>query len=180
VNIALLLVRVVVGVLLAGHGAQKLFGWFGGYGLAGTGGFFESIGYKPGRLFAFLAGFGEFAGGLVLALGFVTPLAGAAVVAVMANAIVAGHWGKGPWASNGGWELPLTYGAVGAASAFAGPGRFSLDHAFGWTLAGNGWGIAAAAAGLGAAAVTLAIRAVVQSQQRAAAAQADPSVAQAA
>src|SRR5437763_7007812 len=161
-DFALLLIRVVVGLLLAGHGAQKLFGWFGGYGLAGTGGFFESIGYKPGKLMAFLAGLGEAGGGLFLALGLLGPLAAAAVVGVMLNAIVSAHWGKGPWATNGGWELPLTYGAVAAATAFAGSGRFSLDRALDWTLSGTGWGIASVAAGFAAAAVTVGVRAALR------------------
>jgi putative oxidoreductase len=164
-DIALLAVRVIVGLLLAGHGAQKLFGWFGGHGLAGTGGFFESIGYRPGRLMALAAGAGEFGGGLLLALGLLTPLGGAAVVGVMLNAIVAAHWGKGPWASNGGWELPLIDAAVGAGLAFAGPGRYSLDRALGWSLSGDGWGVAALALGVVAALGTLAVRASVLARE---------------
>ena len=158
-NVALLLVRVVVGVLLVGHGAQKLFGWFGGHGLAATGGFFDSIGYRPGKLMAFAAGAGEFAGGALLAAGLVSPLAAAIVVGVMVNAASV-HIANGPWATNQGYELPLTYGVVGAAVAFAGPGRYSLDRAFGWTLAGNGWGLAAVAVGVVSAAAVIASRAV--------------------
>jgi len=161
-NVALLLIRVIVGVLLAGHGAQKLFGWFGGYGLVGTGGFFESIGYKPGKLMAFLGGLGEAGGGLLLALGLFTPLAAAAAIAVMLNAIVSVHWGKGAWATNGGWELPLAYASVAAAAACAGPGRYSLDRALGWTLSGTDWGTAAVVAAAIAAAVTLGVRAAAR------------------
>src|SRR5580704_3862542 len=68
INSGLLVARIVLGLLIAGHGAQKLFGWFGGYGLAGTGGFFEGIGFRPGQVFAFFAGLGEAGGGLLMAL----------------------------------------------------------------------------------------------------------------
>ena len=158
-HVGLLILRVVVGLLLVGHGTQKLFGWFGGHGLEGTGQFFHNLGYRPGRPMAFLAGLGEAGGGALLALGFLTPLAGAAIIATMMNAGIAVHRGKGPWASNGGWELPLTYGTVAAAAAFTGAGRYSIDHALGWNLAGNGWGVAALLAGVIAGLVTLAIRA---------------------
>lgn len=157
-DIGLLIVRIVVGLLLAGHGAQKLFGWFGGYGIAGTGGFFESLGYRPGKPMAVLAGLGELIGGLLLVLGWFTPLGAAAVVGVMANAIVAAHWGKGPWATSGGWELPLTNAAVAAALAFTGAGSLSVDAALDWALAGADWGAAALLVGLGSAAVLLAVR----------------------
>lgn len=157
-EIGLFALRIVVGLLLAGHGAQKLFGWFGGHGLVGTGGFFESLGYRPGRPMALLGGLGEFVGGLYLAFGFLTPLGAAAVIGVMVNAIVAVHLGKGPWATNGGWELPLTNATVAGALAFTGPGRWSLDHAFDWNLAGNGWGFAAVVGGLVAAAGALYVR----------------------
>ena len=160
----LLILRVVVGLLMAGHGAQKLFGWFGGHGVAGTGAFFESLGYRPGRRMACLAGLGELGGGLLLVLGLVTPLASAAVIGVMVNAIVAVHLGKGPWATNGGWELPLIDAALVAAFAFTGPGRHSLDAALGWTLAGHGWGLAALVVGVGAAAITLSRRASLLSR----------------
>ena len=157
-NVALLLVRVVVGVLLVGHGAQKLFGWFGGHGLAGTGTFFESIGYRPGKLMAFAAGAGELAGGALLAAGFLSPLAAAVVVGVMVNAASV-HLANGPWVTNQGYELPLTYAAVGAAIGFAGPGRYSLDRAFDWTLSGNGWGVVALAVGAVSAAAVIGLRA---------------------
>src|SRR5882757_7128941 len=98
----LLLLRIVVGLLLAGHGAQKLFGWFGGHGLEGTGGFFHGLGYRPGKAFAFVAGLSEFGGGLLLALGLFTPLAGAIIIGTMFNVITSVHSDKGPWAQNGG------------------------------------------------------------------------------
>ena len=91
----LLLARMVIGLLFAAHGAQKLFGWFGGYGLAGTGGFFESLGFRPGRFFAAAAGFSEFTGGLLLAIGLLGPLGPAMIIAVMVVAIATVHWQHG-------------------------------------------------------------------------------------
>ena len=135
----LLLARLVVGLLMAAHGSQKLFGWFGGYGLAGTGGFFESLGFRPGRLFAAAAGLTETAGGLLLALGLLGPLGPAMIISVMVVAIAAVHWQHGVFAQNGGIEVPLLYGAAAAALALTGPGLYSLDAAFGldslWTPA---------------------------------------------
>ncbi len=153
----LLLLRAVVGLLLVGHGAQKLFGWFGGYGPRGTGGNLAGLGYRPGVLFALLAGLSEAGSGLLLALGFATPVAGALLVATMVN-VYAGHAGKGPWNSDGGWELPLLYGQVGGVLAFAGAGAFSLDAALGWDLGGERWGTAATAAGLAVGLATLLTR----------------------
>jgi len=123
----LLLARVVLGLLMAAHGSQKLFGWFGGYGLAGTGGFFESLGFRPGRLFAGAAGFTETTGGLLLALGLLGPLGPAMIISVMVVAIATVHWAGGVFAQNNGFELPLLY-AVGAASiALIGYGAYSID-----------------------------------------------------
>lgn len=157
-NVGLVLLRVIPGLLLMGHGTQKLFGWFGGRGLGGTATGFEANGYRPGTVYAFLAGFGETGGGLLLVLGFLTPLACAAIMGVMLNAIVSVHWSKGIWASKGGYEYALTIGVVAAGIAFTGPGRFSVDHALGLDLVGNGWAIAAVAVGLGSGVVTLVIR----------------------
>ncbi len=132
----LLVARLVVGTLMATHGTQKLFGWFGGYGLTGTGGFFESVGFRPGRALAFAAGFSETAGGLLVALGLFGPIGPAAVLSVM---IVASslHWGNGLLASKNGVELPLLYGAFAVAFALTGFGAYSLDALFGaasfWT-----------------------------------------------
>jgi putative oxidoreductase len=158
VNVGLVLVRVVPGALLIGHGTQKLFGWFDGRGLAATGTSFASNGYRPGAVFAFLAGLGEAGGGLLLALGFLTPLGCAAIIGVMLNAIVSVHWPKGIWATNGGYEYPLTLAVVVAGIAFIGPGRFSVDHAIGLDLYGVGWGLAAVGVGLASGIVTLTIR----------------------
>jgi putative oxidoreductase len=123
----LLLIRLVFGLVMAAHGAQKLFGWFGGYGIAGTGGFFESLGFRPGKLFATLAGLGEFGGGLLLALGFLGPIGPALILSVMIVATVTAHLGKGLFATSGGIEVPLLYAAASTGLALTGPGRFSLD-----------------------------------------------------
>jgi putative oxidoreductase len=144
----LLILRVVVGLLLMGHGAQKLFGWFGGHGIEGTGGFFHSLGFRPGKLFATVGGMTEFFGGLFLALGLFTPLAAAAIIAMMFNAATSVHVKNGLWVTDGGVEYTLVIGAAAASIAFTGPGAASLDNAFGWDLAGEQWGIAALALGL--------------------------------
>jgi putative oxidoreductase len=149
-ELGLFIIHVTVGVLLAGHGAQKLFGWFQGHGLEGTGGFMETLGMRPGRQMAFAAGASEFFGGALLALGLATPLAAAVIGATMLVAGRTAHAGKGPWATNGGWELPLTYAIVAIGLAFNGAGQWSLDNAVGWDVAGLWWGIGATAvAGIG-------------------------------
>src|SRR5262245_58606902 len=125
----LLLARMVLGLLMAAHGSQKLFGWFGGYGLAGTGGFFESLGFKPGRFFAAAAGTTEVAGGLLLASGLLGPLGPALIISVMVVAIATVHWPHGLFAQNNGIEVPLLYAAVAAAIALTGNGAYSLDAA---------------------------------------------------
>jgi len=129
----LLFVRLVFGVLIAIHGTQKLFGWFGGYGLAGTGGFFESLGFRPGRLFALTAGLAECGGGLLLAVGLFTPVGTAAIVSVMIVAIGTVHWPNGLLAATNGVELPLLYGAAAACLGLTGPGPYSIDDALGLT-----------------------------------------------
>src|SRR5205809_6762328 len=96
--IGLLLIRLVVGVLMAAHGSQKLFGWFGGYGLTGTGAFFEQLGFRPGRLFAAAASLTEVLGGVHVAGGFGGPIGLAVVVSVIIVALVRGHWGHGLFA----------------------------------------------------------------------------------
>ncbi len=137
-DLALLLVR-LIGIGFAAHGAQKLFGSFGGYGLAGTGGFFESIGFRPGRVFAAAAGFSELTGGLLVALGLLGPIGPMFIIAVMTTAAVSVHLHNGFFAQNNGYELPLVYGSLALLLAFTGFGAYSLDAAFGlgslWTPA---------------------------------------------
>ena len=133
----LLFARLIFGGLMAAHGSQKLFGWFGGYGLAGTGGFFESLGFRPGRLFAAAAGATETTAGLLLALGLFGPIGGALMLSVMVVAMVTVHWHNGVFATNNGVEMPLLYAAAAVALALAGPGAYSIDAAVGlgafWT-----------------------------------------------
>jgi len=149
----LLILRIVVGLLLAAHGSQKLFGWFGGYGIAGTGGWLESIGFKPGKAMAVVTGLAEVAGGLALAVGLFTPLAAAVVIGTMTVAAWT-HSASGLWATNGGYELPLLYAVVGAALAFTGAGDYSIDNALGLSF-GSAYGVGAAVLGLTAAAVNI-------------------------
>ena len=147
-NIGLLILRLVFGLTMAAHGSQKLFGWFGGGGIAGTAPFMEQLGFRPGRLHAALAGLTEAGGGLMLALGLFTPLAAAMIVSVMLVAIVAVHLAKGFFAQSGGYEYPLALAAGALAVAFTGPGAMSLDAALGIDWAGNGWGVTSLVLGL--------------------------------
>jgi putative oxidoreductase len=131
-DLGLLALRVATGGLLVGHGAQKLFGAFGGPGVEGTAGWLESMGLRPGRGWAALAGLGEFGGGLLTALGLATPLGLLGVAGSMGTAIAKVHpLNKPIWVTAGGAELPLTNLAIVTALELAGPGRFSLDHALG-------------------------------------------------
>ncbi|WHY94600.1 DoxX family protein [Neobacillus cucumis] len=127
INIGLLIIRLVIGVLFIGHGAQKLFGWFGGYGLKGTGGWFESIGMKPGVTMALFAGLAEFIGGILFALGYLTPVAGILIAGTMAMAIIKVHAPNGLWATANGYEYNLTLLAVAIGIALIGPGQYALD-----------------------------------------------------
>lgn len=154
----LLLLRLLVGLTLAAHGAQKLFGMFGGGGLKGTGGWLESIGFRPGRRQALLAGGTELGGGLLLVVGLITPLAAAMVIGVMAVAGIAGHGGKGFFITRGGWEYCLVLAGMAAVLAFTGPGSWSLDRAVGFAGGGVLWGLFALALGAAGAAGQLATR----------------------
>jgi putative oxidoreductase len=140
--------HIVVGLLFVGHGSQKLFGLFGGFGLEGTGGFFESLGLSPGRLHAIAAGAGELIAGALLALGLFVPLGAALVIAVMTVASLTAHRGKGLWVTNDGSELPLVYGTAAFALAAVGAGQASLDAALDLDLAGLGWALGALGVGL--------------------------------
>jgi putative oxidoreductase len=136
-DLGLLLLRLSAGGVLAAHGTQKLFGWFGGHGIEGTGQFMESIGYRPGKVSATAAGLAEAGGGTLLALGLATPLAGAAAAGGMAGA-AAVHAPNGFFAQEGGYETAATLGLAAAGLAVAGPGRLSLDHTMGH-LFDRGW-----------------------------------------
>ncbi|MFJ2258593.1 DoxX family protein [Streptomyces sp. NPDC087844] len=152
-DLGLLLLRLGTGGVLAAHGAQKLFGWFGGGGLSGTGEFMESVGYAPGRASAAAAGLAETGGGTLLALGLATPAAGAAAAGAMAGA-AAVHAPNGFFAMSGGYEYAAYLGFAAAGLAVTGPGRISLDHVMGHTVDRN-WMVPVALAGTAAA--TLAV-----------------------
>jgi putative oxidoreductase len=154
----LLLLRVVIGGTMFSHGAQKLFGWFGGPGLRGTAGFFDSMGWRMPLAMAFLAGLGE-TSGLAFAFGFLTPLAALGIAVVMLNAIFVVHWRNGFFNGNGGLEFPLTLATVAVAVAATGPGRFSIDRLIGWddNISGVWWGGGVSAAALAISFVTATI-----------------------
>lgn len=126
---AALALRIPVGIIFAAHGAQKLFGWFGGYGLEGTGQFFSSVGLNPGYLMALLAGAAEFFGGLALVIGVLVRPAGGALAFAMLIAIFSVHIGKGFFVDKGGYEYALALFAASLSLLFSGGGRFSVDRA---------------------------------------------------
>lgn len=134
VALSLLVLRVVLGLIVAAHGSQKLLGWFGGSGLAKTSGFLASLGFRPAWFWALVGALGEFAGGLLLALGLLSPLGGAAIFAAMLMAVLKFHWSKGFWGTKGGYEYPLVLGLLSAVLALVGPGTYALDTLFGFAL----------------------------------------------
>jgi putative oxidoreductase len=138
----LLFLRLVVGGTMFSHGAQKLFGWFGGGGPRGTAGFFGQLGFRAPLAMAVLAGLAE-TSGLLFAAGLLTPLAALGIAVVMLNAIWTVHWPKGFFNGNGGLEFPLVLFSVVVAVAAIGPGRFSIDNAIhradNWS--GLWWGV---------------------------------------
>ena len=125
------LIRVVAGLFLMPHGSQKLFGWFGGYGLKGTGGYFAQLGLEPGVFWAVLVGSTEFFGGLLLVIGFLTRPAAAAVMALMAVAILKVHLANGFFITSGGFEYAAMWGLIALAIALRGGGALSVDRAIG-------------------------------------------------
>ncbi len=154
-NLGLLILRLVIGLTVAAHGGQKLFGWFGGGGIDAAAPIFEQLGFRPGRLHAFVAGLAELVGGLFLAVGFLTPAASAAVVGVMLTAAVSAHVRNGFFATKGGYEYTLALASSALAVAFTGPGAYSLDYLLGITRAGELWGFAALLVGLIAGTISL-------------------------
>jgi len=157
-DVGILLIRVTVGLTLAAHGAQKLFGWFGGYGLTGTAGWLESVGFRPGRVHALMAGLVEVGGGLLLALGAATPIGAALVASVMIVAAVTAHLKNGFFLSSGGYEYNLVLGVAAIAIAFTGAGAWSIDALAGFQTGGGTWGLAALAIALVGATFQLASR----------------------
>ena len=133
-NLAALVLRLALGCLMTGHGAQKLFGHFSGPGLEGTSGFMEMMGLKPGRPWAVLAGASEFGGGVLTALGLLNPVGPLGIIGAMSMASVTAHGGKPIWVTEGGAELPVTNIAGATAIMLGGPGRYSLDRALGIRL----------------------------------------------
>src|SRR6267142_2355333 len=131
-RIGLLLLRVVVGLIMAAHGAQKLLGWFGGYGLRGTGEFFVQLGFQPGPAFAAAASVSEIVSGLLVAFGFLGPIGPALMISVMIVATMTVHWEHGLFAANNGIELPLLYGATAFGLALTGFGEYSVDALLGF------------------------------------------------
>jgi putative oxidoreductase len=147
-NLGLFALRMVAGLTFAGHGAQKLFGAFGGAGLDKTAAGFDRMGLRPGWLHARLAAGTELCGGLALALGLLTPFAVAALVGVMTAAVITVHLRNGFWNTNKGFEFNLVLVAALFALAGAGPGSWSLDNALDIDLTGAGWALGALGAGL--------------------------------
>jgi putative oxidoreductase len=154
-DFGLLLIRLTFGLLMAAHGAQKVFGLFGGRGLTATGKGFAALGYHPGKVFAAIGGLSELLGGLGLALGLLTPLAAAALIGVMINAMATVTGAHGLWETDGGVEYSVCIAVVALALAAIGPGRLAADRYLPWRA--GGWKEAAFALGLGglAAAITL-------------------------
>lgn len=133
-NLAALVLRAVLGGLLAGHGAQKLFGSFNGPGIEGTSGFMEMLGLRPGKPWAVLAGLSEFGGGVLTLLGLFNPIGPLGVIGAMSMATATAHKGKPIWVTEGGAELPVTNITAAMALILNGPGKYSLDSAFGIRL----------------------------------------------
>jgi putative oxidoreductase len=167
-DFGILLLRAVVGLTLAAHGAQKMFGWFGGHGLDGTGQFMTMLGFQPGRRHALMAGLAEVGAGVLLALGFLTPVGAALGASVMLVAAVTTHVKNGFFNSGGGFEYNLVLGVSALSVAFIGPGIASTDALLGYSLSGALWGTAAVLVAALGAAVQLAQRRLPKSLEAAA------------
>jgi putative oxidoreductase len=137
-DLALALVRAVVGLVIAAHGAQKVLGVWGGPGLAGWTQGMTRMGMRPAAFWAWISAFAELAGGIAFAFGFLLPVVAAALTVQMSVAIARAHWGKGFWNSKGGIEFPFTLGAIAAINGVAEPGAYSLDRALGLPPMGAG------------------------------------------
>jgi putative oxidoreductase len=155
----ILFLRVVVGLTLAAHGAQKVLGWFGGGGPRGTATSFGSMGFSPPLAMALIAGLSELAG-VVFALGLVTPFAALAMTSVMVVAVGSVHWKNGFFVGKGGFEYNLTLWTVAIAVTAIGPSRFSLDRALGIddNLSGVWWGVAVLVASIAGGLLVLSTR----------------------
>lgn len=127
IHLGLLLIRLVVGISFMGHGTQKLFGWFGGYGPKGTGGWMESIGIKPGVMMAVLVGLAELVGGFLFAAGLLTSVGAALIVITMLGAIFKVHLANGYWADKGGIEFPFILAVIAIAISLIGPGDYTIN-----------------------------------------------------
>jgi len=125
------IIRMFFSLAIAAHGAQKLFGWFGGYGIKKTGVFFEALGFRPGAAFAAAAGLSELGGGLLLTVGLFTPFGAAAVLSAMLVAMVSVHVKNGFFATENGIELPFLYAVAALGIALTGGGAISLDRMLG-------------------------------------------------
>jgi putative oxidoreductase len=157
-DLALALVRAVVGLVIAAHGAQKVLGVWGGPGLAGWTQGVTRMGMRPPVLWAWVSAFAELAGGIAFALGFLLPVVAAALTIQMGVAIARAHWGKGFWNSKGGIEFPFTLGAIAAINGVSDPGAYSLDRALG--LPAMGVGVYAVVLVVGVAAYLVSARAI--------------------
>lgn len=126
-GIGLLIARVIIGLVMAAHGTQKLFGWFGGYGLSATGEFMATIGFNQGRAFAAMASIVEITSGVLVALGFLGAIGPALMISVMLVAAITVHWKNGLFAAKNGIEIPLLYASAALIFAVVGYGPYSLD-----------------------------------------------------
>lgn len=158
-DLGLLVLRIVLAALLAGHACQKLFGWFRGRGIRGTAPLFEADGVRPGTVMVTFAGLSEVAAAGLIVLGLLTPLGSAMVIGAMIAAIST-LWPKGVWAHLGGYEVPLTYALIALVLAITGPGAYSIDALLPWgALHGPLWAAGAALLGI-AASVPIVLMAV--------------------